>query len=643
MRTGAAPLAAASLVLVAVALRIVAARGVVTPWIFVDELLHAELAKNVAAGHGFVARGHPLAVTYLYPAAIAPAWWAGTIARTYALAKAIDVVLMSLVAVPVYLWGRRLLSPWGAVLAVALVLALPAFAFTGTLSQENAFLPLFVLACFAIALALERPSPARQAGALAAIGLACLARFQGLALLAVYASVVPFFRPRRFWPSAAAVAAGAAAFAGLKLAQGGFSLGVYAQATDAHYSARELGRWLVLSPGVLVLTAGVLPACALIALVGRGRDDAERAFLAVTAAATGWLVVLAAVSASWLPTGVKERYMLHGVPLLLLAFVLWVERGGRRLVAAVVPAGLVLLLPFGTLFESSSFQSNAFGLFPFLRLGEHVSHLRLVVGLGAVAAAAGFALVPRRPLVVPLAAFLLVCAVSVQLTVDAHSRNARRLAALGPHPDWIDRAAGRQADVAFLNTTNFEPETVRGDLYRTWVPVWTAEFWNRSLDSVVDLGFREPSPLAQTEARVDFADGRIAPAPGFRYVVTDRRFEVAGSRLGRHGILSLARAERPVRLAAAEEGIYLDGTMGTRAAYTRWLGPRGWLTVTLTDARARVDAGRPVAAGAGEARIGAVLASRRGRRVRLELTPPFRIEITSTRAGGKVDVTWRAA
>jgi len=296
MRTGAAPLAAASLVLVAVALRIVAARGVVTPWIFVDELLHAELAKNVAAGHGFVARGHPLAVTYLYPAVIAPAWWAGTIARTYALAKAIDVVLMSLVAVPVYLWGRRLLSPWGAVLAVALVLALPAFAFTGTLSQENAFLPLFVLACFAIALALERPSPARQAGALAAIGLACLARFQGLALLAVYASVVPFFRPRRFWPSAAAVAAGAAAFAGLKLAQGGFSLGVYAQATDAHYSARELGRWLVLSPGVLVLTAGVLPACALIALVGRGRDDAERAFLAVTAAATGWLLGLGAVS-----------------------------------------------------------------------------------------------------------------------------------------------------------------------------------------------------------------------------------------------------------------------------------------------------------------------------------------------------------
>ena len=42
---------------------------------------------------------------------------------TYALAKAINVVLMTAAAIPLYLWARRLVSPVWALVAVALTLA----------------------------------------------------------------------------------------------------------------------------------------------------------------------------------------------------------------------------------------------------------------------------------------------------------------------------------------------------------------------------------------------------------------------------------------------------------------------------------------------------------------------------------------
>src|SRR5262249_35161271 len=109
---------------------------------------------------------------------------------TYALAKAINAVLMTLVAIPVYLWGSRIASRWWALVAVALTLLIPAFFYTGELMTENAFFPAFVTAAFAIALVLERPTLARQALMLAAFLLTVAVRFQGLVLLAVLVTAI---------------------------------------------------------------------------------------------------------------------------------------------------------------------------------------------------------------------------------------------------------------------------------------------------------------------------------------------------------------------------------------------------------------------------------------------------------------------
>jgi hypothetical protein len=100
------------------------------PWLFSDELVHSELAKNLANGSLFEIRGRHVNITYAYPLVIAPAWLLSSMGATYAVAKAINVVLVSAAAVPVYLLGRRVASPAGAAGAAGLAVLVPDLALT---------------------------------------------------------------------------------------------------------------------------------------------------------------------------------------------------------------------------------------------------------------------------------------------------------------------------------------------------------------------------------------------------------------------------------------------------------------------------------------------------------------------------------
>src|SRR5712691_13269890 len=107
-------LALAGLVAVAAAALTVAGRGIPTPWILVDELLHAQLARGLRTGDGYSVRGHGLAVSWTYPALLAPLAW------SYTWLKVLNAVVIVATAVPVYIWGRRLVRPWTSVLAAGL-------------------------------------------------------------------------------------------------------------------------------------------------------------------------------------------------------------------------------------------------------------------------------------------------------------------------------------------------------------------------------------------------------------------------------------------------------------------------------------------------------------------------------------------
>lgn len=189
-----------------------------------DEFIYSGLAKNIALHGSYTFRGVSSHQSFLYPLLIAPAWLFHSMATTYALAKSISAVSMTLVAIPAYVWARRLVGPWHALLAATLTLMLPAFFYSGILMTEAPFLPAFVLACLAIALMLERPTLVRQLAALAAVALAIGIRVQGIVLVPVIPTAVLFklfldwrvgvtrerlkMDLRRLWPTAVLLGGG---------------------------------------------------------------------------------------------------------------------------------------------------------------------------------------------------------------------------------------------------------------------------------------------------------------------------------------------------------------------------------------------------------------------------------------------------
>ena len=160
-------------------------RQIVAPWIMVDELIYSELAKSFAASAHFQIRGVTThSFGFVYPVLIAPAWRIEhSIPAAYALAKGINSVLMSLVAIPVYFLGRRMLSSPLALIGALLAVLTPSLLYTGVIMTENAFYPLFALVMLVLVVTLERPTAGRQIGLLVLVGVAYLTRAQAVALV----------------------------------------------------------------------------------------------------------------------------------------------------------------------------------------------------------------------------------------------------------------------------------------------------------------------------------------------------------------------------------------------------------------------------------------------------------------------------
>lgn len=651
-----------SLVALAALVRALLATRIPTPWIFVDELVHSDLARSLQEQGDYLVRGRHVTISFVYPTLIAPAWAAGAMSTTYGIARAINAVVMSVAAVPVYLWGRRFLSPRGALAAAALTLCLPVFVLTGTLMTENAFLPAFLVALYAIGLALEEPTLGRQAFVAAAIALAVATRVQGLLLLPILVSALlvdaALARHGRrlvaFWPLGAAVGGAALAYVLAKVAAGSsvFALGVYEGVRTAGYSAGAQAKWFAYSAGELALALGVVPLLALAVVLARAREAEveERAFLTLAGPAVVWSLALGAVSAAWEPQGLKERYMIHAAPLAFLGLVLWVEHGARRPRWALAVAGaavaLVAVLPLRTLFAEPSLPGNAFGLIPFLRLAHRIGSVgvtRVLVGVGAAVAVSLFLFVPRRwawALPGAVAIFLLVSTVPVFTFYRSEARAARDRGQYHGEPSWIDEAAGRDARVVFLNTANFEAETLEGRILEAFEPVWEAEFWNRSFRGVVSLGVQEPAPLPQDSTVLDWATGRIVGLRS-RYVLARPRFHVAGRSLGRRGDLELFRTDGQVRLAWAIEGVDADGRTSGHSAFSGWTRT-AVMRVYVSAGPALVLAGTLEPRPGGGARIARQTAERTIREgggiVDLRLPPPpYRVDVIVPNRAARVE------
>ena len=347
-------------------------------------------------------------------------------------------------------------------------------------------------------------------------------------------------------------------------------------------------------------SVGLLPASAFLLLLGlaflRGgtRSEAERAFLAVTAAAVPLVVIEVAAFASRFSFRIEDRYMFFLAPLLFLAFALWLDRGIPRprvlaVAAGVIPALLLLALPLASLLNVSIY-SDTFGLLPVLRLSTVLSGIdeaRRVLLLGGIAAAAAFVLWPRRAgaqVVLPaaVAAFLVLSSYPVVGALRDYSRNLKTTAGLQEHASWLDARLGSGSPRAsfLLGTTR--------DIWPETLSLWQQEFWNRSLGPVYNLSTPEPAggpemPVGlapQTGLIVSKLTGQAVRAP---YVVSSLSFGIDGRLVAARPPFALYRTNGPVRVRETRSGIYGDGWMGADAAYTRYVASRpGRLVVTLS-------------------------------------------------------------
>ena len=582
-----------------------------TPQLLCDEFVYAELARNVAEEGRLLFRGEPLHLSLLYPVLLAPAWLAERMETTYALAKAINAALMTLSVLPLYLLGRRVMSPWWALLAPVLTLLLPITLLSGLLMTESAFLPAFLLSAYAIFLVVERPTLARQAFALTTIALAAAVRFQGLILAAVLVTAVvlsvifelraevPWGRLRYtldrltpYWLTAAVLAGAVVAYVALDSA--GRDLGSYEVVATTDYPLGDAWRMTRLHLADLALTSGLVPLSALIllswrAFAGDSRTPAESAFLAVAIAGTAWLVVQAGLFTSrFTDDRISERYVFYALPLLFVALALWLERGLPRpriatAVAALVPAVLVFVEPLAATLRPGLLPSSL-GLFAFYRLSTAleggVDDVVWVVRVGSIAAALVFAFLwrPVARIAIPLAlcAFLLASTRPAAGQLRLAALLAEREPALSPHRQWIDDAVG-DADVGYLFAD-------RADAFATSKTMLQVNFWNPSVRSVFDLGAPELCRLPAHGARIDRATGRIVSEDSRlpQHLVGPADLELAGSRLAGQGPLALHRVGRDPTLLDSVEGVYADRWMGAEASYTRYVGPPGEAVVELS-------------------------------------------------------------
>jgi len=637
-------LALVGLVLAAATVRIIVVRGMEAPVILCDEFINSNVANNLAQHGHYLLRGVPFHSSYLYPLLIAPAWLFDSMATTYALAKSVGAASMTLVAIPTYLWARRLAGPWYSLLAAALTLLLPAFFFGGLLMTETAFLPAFVLVGFAIAAMLERPTLVNQVAALGALVLAVSIRAQGIVLVAVIPTaallkVVLDWRAgetrdrlladlRRLWPTAVALGAGATLFVVYKEARGeslSTGLGDYQSLARLHYPLGPTTSWSVKHLAELVLALGYVPVAALIVLLWLGFvsgsvSNADRCFLAVVSATAFWLLAeVGAFSASVAPL-LFERYTFYLEPFLLIGFVLWLARGLPRpvigtAVAVVVPATLILALNLGRYVGPDTV--NGVTLASLYRYSTHlpgaVGELRWFVLFGVVLGAFLFALcskpVARIALPALLAAYLVGAAIPAQANLLRASRDARLTA--GTNASWVDHAVGG-SPVVYANTesTGLSPSTV---LLQT-------EFWNPNVVGVYSVGAGELCGLYETPTTTDVATGRIEPQlpHGVEYAIAPRTLPAGGRRLAVGGPadqpLALYRVGRSFRVGENTSGVYPDGWIGSDASFTRYVAPRHArvrLTVTVgrqgwtgpdVPGEVVISVGKPAATGSGLAR-----------------------------------------
>ena len=509
---------------------------------------------------------------------------------------------MSLVAIPTYLWARRIASTGWALAAATTVLAAPAFHYSGFLMTEPLTLTVVTAALLALARALEEPSMWRYGVFVAWATAASAVRLQAMVLLPAFllAALVDAAAARDrarlrplLWFAALATAVSGAVAAVIVLTGGELSsrrlLGAYTPVGQAGAAAEDRFHEIawhafdvaVLGLGVTVLAVAVL---SLRVLAGRDRDPALRAFVAVTLAYVALLVLQVGLFAAAFVGTVAERYLITALPLLVIGLCAWISRGAPRALRVVVPVWLAIvaaaaLVPIGQIAGPDTLPNTPT---PAVLAGLGPDAARAALVVAALAAGALVLFVPRR------LAWTTAVAVAVGLallSVDSGRRIADRSAheALvgtgSAPPGWLDDAGVRRATLLLT-----------GD--RLWTATARTVFWNRAIDEAIRIApLTVPFPPVTSSVEVG-DDGVLHRADGSPLerdvLVAPTTVTLEGEKLVERPAgdsetygLTAWRTDGPARMLLRTSGFLPNGDFTGTATVTVYGCRQGTLDVTI--------------------------------------------------------------
>jgi hypothetical protein len=571
--------ALAALVLVSTAFRAWAAVSVPVPWIAPDEMVYGLLGRSLYLHGSLEILGGPTPFySLLVPALVGFPLSAFGLATGLDVTQGLQAFVMSLAAVPVYLWARSMVSRRAALVAAALTVAAPGLTYSGLLMSEVLFYPLLVIAAWAMAEAIARPTRLTQGLLVVAVLAVCATRVQGIVLLPVAVTAVlvdawlarSWANLRRLVPAAAVLGGLAVVWVAWRVGSGAGTLGSYEVISSTPFSVGAAAKFVVYHLASVLIVCGLFPAGAVAVMFVRAalrgeRDPRIRAYLAVATSLTVWLVLEIGVFASYYSDRIVERNLIALAPVLFVGLVLWLEAGApgtlaERAAVAVVAAVVLLVVPVRRLVTIFDVH-DAMTLVPLYKLrtasspGTMVAVYLVVVAVVAL----GFAVLRGRALrfvpAVMLVALVAASVVSARFVVDEAQAQQRTF--LGKKPGWVDRKA--DGPVAYLY--DGEP---------SWNGVWETLFWNDRIERIYDLGDAEvPGPLPQAHAEVR-RDGTLflppsAPRPG-RYAVASTWITLAAEKvkqIKQHGLtqegLTLWRVDPPLRFLTWKTGIQPNG------------------------------------------------------------------------------------
>jgi hypothetical protein len=581
---GSAPVLGLMVALSAV-IRSIGATAHSAPTIFPDEYIYTALARSLGSSGRPLIRGAAAHFpALLEPLFAAPIWALAPTATAYHLVQIENAVFISLAAVPVYLLARALAFRGPYALACALfAVVIPDGAFAGRTLADPVAYPLALTAFYLGVLCLQRSSRSREIAFLACAFIAAFARVQYVVLIPAFLCALLVTRRghalRSHRLSLTLLVGGALAALSLGPSR---ILGYYSVVANLHVG-RGMVDWAVTDLFLLAIAGGVVLVPGALVGLASARGPKEVPFAVFTGFYTLALIVAAGLYASNGAGRFQERYLFSILPLIPVAFGLFLRHGRPARVAVLVICAVLVLVAMRVPlsgFAASTGSNDSPLLWAVVRLNNLVSlgtsSLLVAVYVAIAGTLAGLVAFGLRARVAFGATIIFLVAASLGATsADLSNVRLSRVQFVSPNPTWVDDA--KVGNVTAVATPLANTGLLTEQLY-----------WNRSIDREVVLAGADPTDAFAASPVNVARDGTLTTSSGplrapilFEQFGATARFQQARL-VAQTSSFALWKPTHVARLELLETGRYHDGWLGASGGLTVWPKPGKRLHGTLT-------------------------------------------------------------